>query len=193
LLSLIKIKGEVVKVFDGSACSTRDDDLPSPLPIACTDSDSAWFEKFVNDECDFVNATDVAHYQEMEESASAQERWKLSARYFEKKQEAAKQALAYEKCLSDNGASVGSAKGIYCTCRLAINKRVTAYNEPIAHTALVLTFLEVLCIVCAICVMRAGAKTQSASKKIDKLAAQDKQEILDKKKSSKGGMGKFVV
>jgi hypothetical protein len=66
------MKGEVANVFDGSGCSTREDDMPSPLPITCTDSNGAWFERFVNRKCNFINATDVAYYQEMEEKAAAQ-------------------------------------------------------------------------------------------------------------------------
>ena len=61
--------------------------------------------------------------------------------------------------------------------------QVTSYNEPVAHGALVLSFIELMCLVCACIVMRTGDRVSSAQKRISMVAAKQKKDIVEKKKA----------
>eukprot|EP00935_MAST-01C_sp_MAST-1C-sp1_P001226 g1226.t1 len=178
-----KMRTEFRNLFRGANCSARDGNLPAPTPINCQEADALWFEDFVNTQCNYVNVTDVQALAELEVQASEAEKWGLSAHFSEEKLQAQEQNAAMQQCLVDNDAALGSAEGLFCTCRLAINHMVTSYNEPIGHGALVLAFIELMCIVCACVVMRTGDRVAAADKKITQAAAKQKKSIMEKKKT----------
>jgi hypothetical protein len=144
-----KAEAQVVSVYEGSGCATRDGEIPSPLPIRCTREESRWFENFVNSNCKYHNSSNLAEYAHMEREASEAENWKLASFFYERKQQAERAVREHAKCLNFSSATLGSPQGVYCVCREAVNTKIVQYTEPLGHAVLVLCMMEMACLICA--------------------------------------------
>jgi hypothetical protein len=162
-----KAKRQMVSIYSGSGCLARDADMPSPFPISC--ESHGWFESFVNNNCDYVNASNVADYEAMERDASVQQKWKLASFYYDKKQEAERTITSYTQCVQDNGATTGSVEGVYCACREAVNAKIVEHTEPLGHAVLMLCFVEMLCLFCASYIIHTTRRVASFDAKMTTL------------------------